>query len=81
MENTDLKDIYTLLSSIKCDIAGIRVMCPEHTKQIDAINQRVVVCEAVLNKACGMYTLIGVLAGAVGSIVVGVAIHFLTNKQ
>jgi len=80
MDETDVKDIYTLLRDIKCDIAGIRVMCPEHTKQIDAINQRVVQCEAVINRASGMYTMIGVLAGAIGSVVVGVAIHLCTKK-
>lgn len=81
MDETDVKDIYKLLSEIKCDISGIRVMCPEHTKQIDAINLRVVQCEAVINRAAGMYTMIGVLAGAIGSVVVGVAIHFITSRQ
>jgi hypothetical protein len=80
MDETDVKDIYTLLSAIRCDIAGIRVMCPEHTKQIDAINQRVVQCEAVINRAAGMYTIIGVLAGSIGSVIVGVAIHLCTKK-
>jgi len=81
MNETDVKDIYTLLLDIKCDIAGIRVMCPEHTKQIDAINQRVVQCEAVINRASGMYTIIGVVAGAIGSVVVGVAIHFISSRN
>jgi len=80
MDEADIKEIYTLLRDIKCDIAGIRVMCPEHTKQIDAINQRVVQCEAVINRATGMYTIIGFVAGIVGSFVVGIAVHFLTRK-
>jgi len=80
MTNEDSREVFALLREIKCDIAGINVKCPEHAKQIDGINQRVVRCEAVINKATGMYTIIGFVAGIVGSFVVGIAVHFLTKK-
>jgi hypothetical protein len=80
MNEEDCREVFRLLREIKCDIAGIHVMCPEHAKQIDAINLRVTQCEAVMNRAAGMYTIIGVVAGAIGSVVVGVAIHFCTSK-
>jgi hypothetical protein len=80
MSQEDVRDIYKLLRDIKCDIAGINVKCPEHSKQIEAINARVIQCEAVINRATGMYTIIGFVAGIVGSFVVGIAVHFLTRK-
>jgi hypothetical protein len=80
MNEEDCREVFRLLREIKCDISAIHVMCPEHAKQIDAINQRVVRCEAVINRATGMYTIIGFVAGIVGSFVVGIAVHFLTRK-
>jgi hypothetical protein len=80
MSEENIREIFTLLRQIQCDIASIRTLCPHHEKQIDEISVRLSTCEAVINRATGMYTIIGFIAGIIGSFVVGIAIHFLTRK-
>jgi hypothetical protein len=80
MSEENIREIFTLLRQIQCDIASIRTLCPHHEKQIDEISVRLNTCEAVINRATGMYTIIGFIAGIVGSFVIGIAIHFLTRK-
>lgn len=80
MSEENIREIFTLLRQIQCDIASIRTLCPHHEKQIDEISVRLSTCEAIINRATGMYTIIGFIAGIIGSFVVGVAIHFLTRK-
>jgi hypothetical protein len=80
MSEDNIREIFTLLRQIQCDIASIRTLCPHHEKQIDEMGGRLAKCEAVINRATGMYTIIGFVAGIVGSFVVGIAVHFLTRK-
>jgi len=80
MNEDNIHEIFTLLRQIQCDIASIRTLCPHHEKEIDEMGARLSKCEEVINRAAGMYTIIGVLAGGIGSVVVGVAIHLCTRK-
>ena len=80
MSEENIREIFTLLRQIQCDIASIRTLCPHHEKQIDEMGGRLANCEALINRATGMYTIIGFVAGIVGSFVVGIAVHFLTRK-
>ncbi len=80
MSEENVREIFTLLRQIQCDIASIRTLCPHHEKQIDEMGGRLAKCEAVINRATGMYTIIGFVAGIVGSFVVGIAVHFFTRK-
>jgi len=80
MSEDNVREIFTLLRQIQCDIASIKTLCPHHEKQIDEMGGRLSTCEAVINRATGMSTIIGFIAGILGSIVVGIALHFLTRK-
>jgi len=80
MREDNVREIFTLLRQIQCDIASIKTLCPHHENQIDEMGGRLSTCEAVINRATGMYTIIGFVAGIVGSFVVGIALHFLTRK-
>jgi len=80
MSEDNIHEIFTLLRQIQCDIASIRTLCPHHEKEIDEMGTRLSKCEEVINRATGMYTIIGFIAGILGSIVVGIALHFLTKK-
>jgi hypothetical protein len=80
MSEDNIHEIFRLLREIQCAIASIRTLCPHHEKEIDEIGTRLAKCEEVINRAAGMYTIIGLLAGAIGSVVVGVAIHLCTSK-
>jgi hypothetical protein len=80
MSEDNIHEIFRLLMEIQCAIASIRTLCPHHEKEIDEMATRLSKCEEVINRATGMYTIIGFIAGILGSLVVGIALHFLTRK-
>jgi len=80
MSEANIHEIFTLLRQIQCDIASIKTLCPHHEKEIDEIGTRLTKCEEVINRATGMYTIIGFIAGIIGSFVVGIALYFITGK-
>jgi len=80
MSEDNIHEIFRLLREIQCAIASIRTLCPHHEKEIDEMATRLSTCEEVINRATGMYTIIGFIAGILGSLVVGIALHFLTRE-
>jgi hypothetical protein len=80
MSEANIHEIFTLLRQIQCDIASIKTLCPHHEKEIDEMGTRLTKCEEVINRATGMYTIIGFVAGIVGSLVIGIALHFFTKE-
>ena len=80
MSEDNIHEIFRLLREIQCAIASIRTLCPHHEKEIYEMATRLSKCEEVINRATGMYTIIGFIAGILGSLVVGIVLHFLTRK-